>query len=57
MDFDIIKSMYMKNRIHFIDKDMSPKRGENVSCIFECCMFKSEGVSVSYNHHLSLFSS
>lgn len=42
MDFDINKSMYMINRIHFIGKDESPKRRGNVSCIFDCCTFVSE---------------
>lgn len=57
MDVDIIESMCMINRIHFVGKDESPKRGGNASCIFECCMFVSEKISVSYNHRLSLLSS
>ncbi len=28
MDFDMIGSMYMSNRIHFIGKDVSPNEGE-----------------------------
>lgn len=57
MDFDVIKSMYMLIRIHFIGKDEPKSVGGGISCIFECCKFVSERISVSYNHHLCLFSS
>lgn len=46
-------SMYTINRIHFIGEDQSPKTGgADASCIFECCMFLSERIPVSYNHRL-----
>lgn len=51
MDFDNVKSTYMVNRIHFIGEDKSPKMRGNVSCVFGCCTFVSERISMSYNHH------